>query len=143
MPKLKLSFPHFQTAGFGGLQMGEARRGQICRAKNEATRKPNIPPSSSERNQRLPSANFGREYATTSWESTLEDNMQLVITFPTLSVSKRNSSSNWMDFLRSQHLEQQEYDEEITKYLNSLGYKVIRFWNNDVINDSNLHQYRC
>lgn len=32
-----------------------------------------------------------------------------------------------------QHLEQQEYDEERTKYLNSLGYKVIRFWNNDVI----------
>ena len=34
----------------------------------------------------------------------------------------------------SQHLEQQEYDEERTKYLNSLGYKVIRFWNNDVTN---------
>ena len=33
----------------------------------------------------------------------------------------------------SQHLEQQEYDNERTKYLNSLGYKVIRFWNNDVI----------
>jgi very-short-patch-repair endonuclease len=33
----------------------------------------------------------------------------------------------------SQHLEQEEYDEERTKYLNSLGYKVIRFWNNDVM----------
>lgn len=32
----------------------------------------------------------------------------------------------------SQHLEQQEYDEERTKFLNSLGYKVIRFWNNEV-----------
>jgi adenine-specific DNA-methyltransferase len=32
-------------------------------------------------------------------------------------------------------LEQQEYDEERTKYLNSLGYKVIRFWNNDVANN--------
>jgi len=32
----------------------------------------------------------------------------------------------------SQHLEQVEYDEERTKHLNSLGYKVIRFWNNDV-----------
>jgi len=31
-------------------------------------------------------------------------------------------------------LEQEEYDEERTKYLNSLGYKVIRFWNNDVTN---------
>jgi very-short-patch-repair endonuclease len=35
----------------------------------------------------------------------------------------------------SQHLEQQEYDEERTKFLNSLGYKVIRFWNNDVTKD--------
>ena len=35
----------------------------------------------------------------------------------------------------SQHLEQEEYDEERTKYLNSLGYKVIRFWNSDVMNN--------
>jgi len=34
----------------------------------------------------------------------------------------------------SQHLEQEEYDEERTIYLESLGYKVIRFWNNDVTN---------
>jgi very-short-patch-repair endonuclease len=35
----------------------------------------------------------------------------------------------------SQHLEQEEYDQERTKYLESLGYKVIRFWNNDVTNN--------
>jgi very-short-patch-repair endonuclease len=35
----------------------------------------------------------------------------------------------------SQHLEQKDYDEERTKFLNSLGYKVIRFWNNDVMNN--------
>lgn len=35
----------------------------------------------------------------------------------------------------SQHLEQQKYDEQRTKYLNSLGYKVIRFWNNEVTNN--------
>ena len=40
-----------------------------------------------------------------------------------------------------QHLEQEEYDEERTKYLESQGYKVIpkgdavRFWNNDVMKD--------
>ena len=34
----------------------------------------------------------------------------------------------------SQHLEQEEYDQERTKYFELLGYKVIRFWNNDVIN---------
>ena len=39
----------------------------------------------------------------------------------------------------SQHLEQEKYDEESTKYLESLGYRVIphaddvRFWNKDVM----------
>src|SRR5918996_1419362 len=36
----------------------------------------------------------------------------------------------------SQHLEQEEYDQARTKYFESLGYKVIRFWNNDVMNKS-------
>lgn len=35
----------------------------------------------------------------------------------------------------SQHLEQEEYDQERTKHLEALGYKVIRFWNNDVVNN--------
>jgi len=39
-----------------------------------------------------------------------------------------------MDFLRSQHLEQAEYDAERTEFLKSKGYHVLRFWNNDVMN---------
>ena len=35
----------------------------------------------------------------------------------------------------SQHLQQAQYDEERTKYLNSQGYKVMRFWNNEVMNN--------
>jgi len=35
----------------------------------------------------------------------------------------------------SQHLEQQDYDAERTEFLKSEGYKVLRFWNNDVMND--------
>lgn len=35
----------------------------------------------------------------------------------------------------SQHLEREEYDTERTTHLKSQGYKVIRFWNNHVIND--------
>jgi very-short-patch-repair endonuclease len=35
----------------------------------------------------------------------------------------------------SQHLEQTEYDEMRTEFLKSKGYKVIRFWNNDVSNN--------
>jgi very-short-patch-repair endonuclease len=32
----------------------------------------------------------------------------------------------------SQHLEQEEYDKERTKYLESQGYKVIRFWSEEL-----------
>lgn len=32
----------------------------------------------------------------------------------------------------SQHLDNKEYDEERTRYFESLGIKVIRFWNNEV-----------
>ena len=35
----------------------------------------------------------------------------------------------------SQHLEQEEYDAERTEFLKSKGYRVLRFWNNDVMND--------
>ena len=35
----------------------------------------------------------------------------------------------------SQHLEQEEYDIERTRYLESQGYKIVRFWNNQVMND--------
>ena len=35
----------------------------------------------------------------------------------------------------SHHLESEEYDEKRTEYLKSRGYKVIRFWNHQVMND--------
>ncbi|MCE9646015.1 MAG: DUF559 domain-containing protein [Chloroflexi bacterium] len=34
----------------------------------------------------------------------------------------------------SQHLEQEEYDRERTIFLESKGYRVLRFWNKDVTN---------
>jgi very-short-patch-repair endonuclease len=40
-----------------------------------------------------------------------------------------------MDSLRSQHLEQAEYDVERSRYFESLGYGVIRFLNNQVEKD--------
>jgi very-short-patch-repair endonuclease len=35
----------------------------------------------------------------------------------------------------SQHLEQEEYDAERTAFFESRGYRVLRFWNNDVMNN--------
>jgi len=35
----------------------------------------------------------------------------------------------------SQHLEQEEYDTERTKFLRSMGYTVIRFWNHQIMNE--------
>lgn len=36
----------------------------------------------------------------------------------------------------SQHLEQEEYDRERTKFLESRGYRVIRFWNHEVLSET-------
>lgn len=33
----------------------------------------------------------------------------------------------------SHHIKQEEYDQERTKFLESKGYKVLRFWNHDVM----------
>ena len=38
----------------------------------------------------------------------------------------------------SQHLKQEDYDTERTMYLEHRGYKVLRFWNNVVLNDMDL-----
>jgi very-short-patch-repair endonuclease len=35
----------------------------------------------------------------------------------------------------SQHLEQEAYDAERTAFLESRGYRVLRFWNNQVMNE--------
>lgn len=35
----------------------------------------------------------------------------------------------------SQHLEQEDYDAERAEFLKSKGYKILRFWNNDVSNN--------
>ncbi len=35
----------------------------------------------------------------------------------------------------SQHLEQQEYDAKRTAFLESKGYRVLRFWNSEVLGD--------
>ncbi len=35
----------------------------------------------------------------------------------------------------SQHLDQVEYDAERTNFLKSKGYRILRFFNNDVMND--------
>lgn len=35
----------------------------------------------------------------------------------------------------SQHLEQVEYDAARTEFLESKGYRILRFWNHEVLND--------
>ena len=35
----------------------------------------------------------------------------------------------------SQHLEQADYDVERTKHLEAKGYRVLRFWNNEIMNE--------
>ena len=33
----------------------------------------------------------------------------------------------------SQHMNNESYDERRTQYLNARGFKVVRFWNNDIL----------
>ena len=44
LPKLKLSLPYFRPAVPCGAQMGEARRGPVCRANKGVTLRPSIKP---------------------------------------------------------------------------------------------------
>ncbi len=37
----------------------------------------------------------------------------------------------------SQHMDIEVYDNDQTRFLNERGFKVLRFWNNDVMNDLN------
>ena len=37
----------------------------------------------------------------------------------------------------NQHLDNQEYDGDRTRYLNAKGFRVIRFWNNQVLEQLN------
>ena len=55
--------------------------------------------------------------------------MPLGTIFQTLDQSKKKLI---IELDGSQHLEQSEYDAERSKYFESLGYKVVRFWNNQV-----------
>ena len=38
----------------------------------------------------------------------------------------------------SQHSDQVIYDDARTRYLSSLGYKVLRYWNNDVLSNTEI-----
>ncbi|HHI9461293.1 TPA: endonuclease domain-containing protein [Legionella anisa] len=38
----------------------------------------------------------------------------------------------------SQHLDNQSYDRERTAWLNAQGFKVLRFWNNDVLQTNSV-----
>ena len=35
----------------------------------------------------------------------------------------------------SQHVDQQDYDAERTEFLKAKGYRVLRFWNDDILNN--------
>jgi len=97
----------------------------------------------------LQKPNFGRDYALTDWQA-----FTFEITPSWRSVpGARNRqlhfdklSAGIVDFCAprkkliieldgSQHLEQEEYDKERSAFLESKGYRILRFWNNEVINN--------
>jgi very-short-patch-repair endonuclease len=126
-----LSLPHFRPAAFCGMQMGEQGGGTMPRSKRS---NPKTKHHAIKLRKELTPAE--RKL----WSRIRND--QLGVTF-----RRQHAVGNYIpDFCSpkakliieldgSQHLEQEEYDEERTRYLESQGYKVIRFWNNDVMNN--------
>jgi very-short-patch-repair endonuclease len=130
MLKLKLPFPHFQTAGFAVRKWGKQEGGKMPRSQRS---NPHTKHNAIElRKESTPAESK-------LWSRIRND--QLGVTF-----RRQHAIGNYIvDFFSpkakliieldgGQHLEQQEYDKERTTYLESLGYKVIRFWNSDVMN---------
>jgi very-short-patch-repair endonuclease len=126
-----LPLPHFRPAGFCRAQMGEQGGGKMPRSQRS---NPKTKHHAVELRKELTLA--GRKL----WARLRND--QLGVNF-----RRQHAIGNYIpDFCSlqakliieldgSQHLEQEEYDEERTKYLEPLGYTVIRFWNNQVIGD--------
>ena len=126
-----LSFPHFRPVVLYGVQMGEQEGGQMPhpnrsnpKTKHRAVelRKELTPAErklwSHLRNDQL-GVSFRRQHAIDNYIADFcSPKAKLII-----------------ELDGSQHLEQEEYDEERTKYLETQGYKVIRFWNNEVLKD--------
>jgi very-short-patch-repair endonuclease len=126
LSRAHLSLPHFQSE-----KMGEARRGLMVR------------PLRSNSKTKHKAIHLRKELTPAErklWSRIRKD--QLGVNF-----RRQHAIGNYIpDFCSpkskliieldgGQHLEQEEYDKERTKYLESQGYKVIRFWNNDVMNN--------
>ena len=126
---MKLSFPHFCPAALRGAQMGEVRRGLMPRRLRSS-------PHTKHKAIELRKASTPAEQKL--WSKLRND--QLGSTF-----RRQHAIGNYIvDFCAprkkliieldgSQHLDQAEYDEERTRYLEAHGYRVLRFWNSDVM----------
>ena len=131
MPTLVFSFPHFQTAALRGCKWGKLEGGKMPRLERSTPkikhraiglRKESTPAEqklwSKIRNDQLGST-FRRQHAIGNY----------IVDF----CSPRRKLIIEVD--GSQHLDQAEYDLQRTKYLEAKGYRVLRFWNNEVMNE--------
>jgi very-short-patch-repair endonuclease len=134
---LKFSFPYFQLAALRGVQMGE-RPAAGGRMGANMPRKPRSYPKTKQQAIKLRKDLTPAERKL--WSKIRDD--QLGVTFrrqhavgkyiPDFCAPKKKLI---IELDGSQHIEQEQYDEARTKYLEDQGYKVIRFWNNQVMND--------
>ena len=130
MPKLKLSFPHLRPAVLRGMQMGERPKAGWKGADMPRSKRSN--PKTKHQAIKLRKELTPAERKL--WSRIRND--QLGVTFrrqrrvgiyiPDFSSPKAKLI---VELDGSQHLEQDasQYDEERTKYLESQGYRVIRF----------------
>lgn len=128
---MRLSLPHFHPALFAGCKWGSTEGAKMPRqprsnpkTKHRAIRlRKELTPAERKlwtylRNDQL-GVNFRRQHAIGNYITDFCSPIAKLI----------------IELDGSQHLEQKEYDQERTGYLEEQGYKVIRFWNNDVLKD--------
>jgi hypothetical protein len=78
----------------------------------------------------MPSKLFGTACATGNWMAASSGGNTRSIAIADFVCAER---SLVIELDGGQHLQQQGYDEQRTRHLQANGYRVLRFWNNDVL----------
>ena len=82
------------------------------------------------------SASFGNVCVDVNWQdSNSADSIRSDLTSATSLALRLPSSSSWTE---DQHAEQSDYDMRRDTFLRSHGFRVLRFWNNDVLNRTEI-----
>jgi Protein of unknown function (DUF559) len=120
----------------GHARIGNTYATKSFHTKDDASRGRTAPESNRSRSQTLVtsarSSNGGSSISTSTCHWQLHRRFPLAPTARTVCSPRRKLI---IELDGSQHLDQADYDAERTKHLEAKGYRVLRFWNNQVMNE--------